>query len=190
MGPTLAVVVALGSGLPAQAGNGFILSTKSVAAPKGFYGICDRYDWACARRAHGSRNFSHAELMALAERVNSSVNRSVREVSDKQQYRVEEVWALPTRRGGDCEDFALLKKRELIRLGVSPDRLLIATALTKRREAHAILMLRTDAGDVVLDNLTSRIKPWRETGYSFLRMQDPEAPSQWRMLLAGGMFGA
>jgi predicted transglutaminase-like cysteine proteinase len=130
-----------------------------------------------------------SETLALASRINRRVNRQVREISDQRQYRRSEHWSLPTARGGDCEDFALLKKRELIRHGVAPGRLLIATALTPRREAHAVLIVRTADGDFVLDNRTSEIKPWLATGYSFLRMQDPAAPERWRMILAGGMFG-
>lgn len=174
---------------PAQAGGGHILSTKSVSAPLGFDGICQRYAWACATRSSASREMGTDELMALAARVNGSVNARVRQVSDSRQYRRDEVWALPTAQGGDCEDFALLKKRELIRLGVPPDRLLIATALTRKRAAHAVLVLRTSSGDMVLDNRTSRIKPWQSTGLSFLRIQNYQAPHRWRMVLAGGMFG-
>jgi predicted transglutaminase-like cysteine proteinase len=116
------------------------------------------------------------------------VNRQVRPITDRRQYRRDEHWALPTSRGGDCEDFALLKKRELIALGVPADKLLIATVLDRKRQPHAVLVLSTLQGDYVLDNLTSRIKPWGQTGYSFLRMQDPRAPERWVAVLAGGIF--
>ncbi len=161
-----------------------LTATKSIAAPAGFSGICDRYAWACARRTAQTRPMSEPELLAAAESVNRRVNRSVREISDQRQYSEAEHWALPTARGGDCEDFALLKKRELIRSGVAPDRLLIATALTRARQAHAVLILRTASGDMVLDNLSPRIRPWQDTGYLFLRMQDPAAPGRWQLLLA------
>lgn len=186
----LSLSVVLGGLAPAYAGSGHIQSTRSIDAPAGFQGVCDRYAWACARASTASQTMDDAALLRLARKVNGQINRRVREVSDLQQYRVAEHWALPTAHGGDCEDFALLKKRELIRHGVSPDRLLIATVLTAKREAHAVLILRTAAGDVVLDNLTNKIKPWAKTGYGFLRMQDPRAPARWQMVLAGGMFGA
>lgn len=186
----LAGALTLGTAAPALSEGGFLLSTKSVAAPSGFHGVCDRYAWACARRTAADAGLDDAARLALAAEVNARVNRTVREISDQRQYRAAEVWALPTKRGGDCEDFALLKKRELIRRGVEPDRLLIATALTRKREAHAVLILRSDRGDLVLDNLTDRIRPWQATGYSFLRMQDPDAPGRWQMVLAGGIFGA
>lgn len=165
---------------------GHLTSVKPVAAPAGFSGVCDRYSWACAR---GSQDRISADrITALAATVNLRVNRSFRQVSDARQYNRREYWALPTALGGDCEDFALMKKRELIRAGVAPDRLRIATVLDRQRNAHAVLVLRTDAGDVVLDNLTNRIVGWDETGYTFLRIQDPSAPGGWSMVMAGGLF--
>ncbi len=181
-----ALALAICGAGPAFALDAFLVAARAVAPPTGFAGVCDRYSWACAASPRAS--VASAAHLSVAEKVNRSVNRRVREISDQRQYGRTDLWALPTAKGGDCEDFALLKKRELIARGVPPDRLLIATALTARREPHAVLILRTATGDVVLDNLTDRIRPWRDTGYSFLRMQDPAAPGRWQLLLAGGMF--
>ncbi|SPH18747.1 hypothetical protein DEA8626_02290 [Defluviimonas aquaemixtae] len=126
--------------------------------------------------------------MTLARDVNRAVNRKVREVSDLRQYGNDDVWALPTAKGGDCEDFALLKKKELIQRGVAPQNLLIATVLDRRGGPHAVLVLRTSHGDFVLDNLDSRILSWRQTGYTFLRMQDPSNPRRWNAVFSGGLI--
>ena len=50
---------------------------------------------------------------------------------------------------------------------------------------HGVLVLRTDDGDLVLDNLRDRVLDWRRTGYRFLRMQDPRHPRGWITVLAG-----
>ncbi len=187
----LAAALTVGAASPAYAAslpNSFIIATKSVAAPIGFAGVCERYSWACISRSASAKSYSADQKLRLASRVNLSVNRTVREVSDNRQYRVSEHWALPTRRGGDCEDFALLKKKNLMALGVPAEKLLIATVLDRKRRPHAVLVMRTAGGDFVLDNLTNKIKPWKETGYSFLRMQSPEAPSRWTAVMAGGIF--
>ena len=110
------------------------------------------------------------------------------QVGDRSQYGREEVWALPSPRGGDCEDLALLKKKLLIEAGLPADRLRIATVLDRRRNAHAGLVLRTEAGDYVLDSLTDRVLPWEKTGLSFLRIQSQASPTGWAMVLAGGIF--
>ena len=80
----------------------------ATKAPQGFLGICSRYQWACA--AEQQTSMSDRNVLRMAQRINRHVNRRVRSISDTRQYNQAEVWALPTRRGGDCEDFALLKK--------------------------------------------------------------------------------
>ncbi|MBY6047644.1 transglutaminase-like cysteine peptidase [Vannielia litorea] len=163
--------------LPAAAtvGGSFLVAARAAPAPSGAQSLCSTYSWACDGRAGAQRS----REMDLVKRVNRSVNASTREISDRSQYAREEHWALPTRRGGDCEDFALIKKRELIRSGVAPARLLIATALDRQRRSHAVLIYRSAGGDVVLDNQTDRLRGWQQTGYVFLRMQDPADPRRW-----------
>jgi predicted transglutaminase-like cysteine proteinase len=187
----LAAALTVGAASPAYAANApgtFIMSTKSVAAPRGFTGVCEKYAWACLSRSKHSKTHSADQKLDLARKVNTTINRRVREISDVRQYRVAELWALPTRRGGDCEDFALLKKKTLITHGIPAERLLIATVLDRKKRPHAVLVMRTEKGDFILDNQTNRIVPWNKTGYSFLRMQRPDAPSQWMAIMSGGIF--
>lgn len=158
----------------------FLRGRMPVAAPAGAVALCRDLAWACA--ASSPADLTEKQI-AHAKRVNSAVNRGVREVTDQSQYGIAERWALPTRRGGDCEDFALLKKRELVASGLPPQRLLLATALDRRRNPHVVLVLRTPQGDLILDNLTEEVVRWSQTGYTFLRMQDPAAPSGWTALV-------
>ncbi|WP_235216203.1 transglutaminase-like cysteine peptidase [Ruegeria halocynthiae] len=171
LGPLL-----LGSGAEATEGA-FIPSVAGSPPPAGAQQLCREYNWACSGKS--SSSMSSQQEMRLIKRVNQKVNSTTRSVTDQSQYRTSERWALPTSRGGDCEDFALLKKRDLIRAGVNPSKLLIATVLDTQRNSHAVLVYRSAAGDLVLDNLTNRIKPWTATRYLFLRMQNPQKPSSW-----------
>ncbi len=155
-----------------------------IAVPAGAKKICQTYAWACA--ASKNSEVVDREGLIIAKRINYKINRKVRQIEDRRQYAQNEVWALPTKRGGDCEDFALLKKRELIRAGIPADRLLIATVLDKRMRGHAVLVVRSHKGDVVLDNMTNRILSWDKTGYLFLKMQNPERPAKWDSIFAGG----
>ena len=165
-------------------GDAFVPMRGEAAPPSGALALCETHDWACAA---GGSPLSQGQT-DLAGRISRSVNRRVREISDQAQYGRSEHWALPTARGGDCEDFALLKKRELIARGLPANRLLIASVFDRRRNSHAVLVLRTDRGDLVLDNLTDRIVGWRETGYTFLRIQSPSDPRRWMAVLAGGFM--
>lgn len=182
----LGILASFGVGAPGTAGtkNGEFLSTRGVTAPpSGASGICRSYAWACARdRVWGPVT---REQLRTVRATNTRINRVVSPVADQQQYGVAEFWALPSTKGGDCEDYALIKKRELIQQGISPDRLLIATVLDRRRNPHAVLIFRSDQGDLVLDNLTNQIRTWEETRYFFLKMQNPDNPSSWVSVFQG-----
>ncbi len=162
----------------AQASEGaFITAISASPPPSGAQQLCRQYSWACSGQKAAS--LTSKQEMQIVKKVNLQVNASTRSITDQSQYRQREFWALPTTRGGDCEDFALLKKRNLIKAGIDPSKLLIATVLDRRRNAHAVLVYRSAQGDLVLDNLTNSIKPWKATRYLFLRMQDPKQPRRW-----------
>lgn len=99
------------------------------------------------------------DVAALLKRVNSQVNRSI-------SYRAERVdeWKLNPRYG-DCEDYAISKRSALIKAGVSPNALRIGMTKTRRGEPHAVLIVRTNQGNFVLDNRTAAIRTINETEY-------------------------
>lgn len=168
----------------ASATNAFIQHKGGAPAPDGAQAICTTYNWACAQAS--GQGVAAADELKQVTAVNARVNHSVRAIEDDRQYGVSEHWALPTAVGGDCEDFALLKKRELVSIGIDPRRLLIATVLDRQRNPHAVLIFRSQTGDLVLDNLTDQIRSWGDTRYMFLRMQDPERPTRWVNVFARG----
>lgn len=143
-----------------------------VPSPIGAQGLCSKYSWACDS-IPGSYDLD------LAVSINKRINSSVNEIYDQDQYGKEDYWALPTSRGGDCEDFSLLKMKTLIEAGFDSSRLVIATVLTKKMEAHAVLILRTDSGNYVLDNLTDSVVKMEDSGYRFLRMQNYKNKNTW-----------
>ncbi len=155
-------------------------------APLGFRTICGQYPWACSNRSQG-RITGDAEILAIARKINSHVNRTVRPVSDQAQFGVRERWTLPTSGKGDCEDYVLMKLKKLIDAGVAPNRLFMAQVLPRRNEQHVVLVVRTGKGDYVLDNLTSRVRTWQQTGYTFLKMQNARNASKWDVVLLGPM---
>ena len=182
-------VIGISTFSPAFAGGGdgtFLVAQHVITAPNGASGLCAKYRWACAPTAQAP--MSQSDLMRLAVAVNTKVNRQTRAISDQTQYGREEHWTLPSARGGDCEDFVLLKKKTLIEHGVASQNLLIATVLDRRMASHAVLILRTPRGDVVLDNLNKDIRPWKSTGYTFLKLQNPTAQNRWDAVVAGGII--
>ena len=121
---------------------------------------------------------------AIARRVNREVNAAIEPVSDQDNYGVAEYWAYPDNGKGDCEDYVLLKRRELMRLGFPREALLITVVRDQMGEGHAVLLLKSTVGDFVLDNKINMIRPWNATGYHFVKRQSQENPNVWVSLRA------
>lgn len=107
--------------------------------------------------------------------INTRVNKAVRPQADLVTWGVEDYWALPTA-AGDCEDYVLEKRRELLKAGFLASGLNIAIVQMVTGEAHAVLLVATREGDFVLDNLSPWIRPWAATGYTWrVRQIDGQA---------------
>ena len=152
---------------------------QSTAAPAGFLDFCRREPRECAATGGRAPVALTTQRMEELRSINGAVNASVREVADAAQYGVAEHWALPRGGVGDCEDFALLKRRLLIQHGWPSSALLVTTARTESGEGHAVLTVVTDQGDYVLDNRTSAVRLWSDTGYVFFARQDMANPRRW-----------
>jgi predicted transglutaminase-like cysteine proteinase len=111
--------------------------------------------------------------------VNAHFNQTIVPATDRDLYQVEEFWTYPTSGYGDCEDYALAKRRALIEAGWHPSSLMIAVVRQQDGSGHAVLIARTDRGDLVLDNQESLIRVWNETPYKFLKRQSQANAGQW-----------
>ena len=121
-------------------------------------------------------------VLALLRTVNNQVNDMMRPSTDERTYGVEDYWndpALVYGVRGDCEDFALEKRRLLIDRGMPAAALSIAIVRTRRDEEHAVLVVTSKAGDYVLDNLAADVKPWRRSGYTWISRQGPGDDLSW-----------
>ncbi|WP_454713692.1 transglutaminase-like cysteine peptidase [Caulobacter segnis] len=117
------------------------------------------------------------DQMKLLNLVNQTVNREVKKASDLDLYGMPEYWSLPRlidgKMYGDCEDYALEKRRRLIAAGVPEAAMSLAVAVTARGESHAVLMISLKGGDMVLDNLTPWATPWEDLNYRWVQRQVP-----------------
>lgn len=142
--------------------------------PTGFWAFCKKHPGEC--RGGGAASVPRTdELMALLERVNGRVNRSIR----PNRHDPKDVWEIGVSEG-DCEEYVLAKRRALIREGVPASALSIVYAL-HNGGGHAILAVHTDKGSLALDNISSRIKPLGRTGYKLISMSGPN-PVVWQRL--------
>ncbi|OXS99216.1 transglutaminase [Notoacmeibacter marinus] len=113
--------------------------------------------------------------------VNATVNAEVLPLTDLQIWGREELWSYP-QGVGDCEDYVLEKRRRLQAMGVPASALLITVVLQPNGDGHAVLTVRTDRGDIVLDNLNDRVLPWQQTDYTFLKLQSPQNSAHWELV--------
>ena len=173
-----AAIAVIGLGVPGLGANNnsHLVVVSASNGPSGFKGICKTYDWACSTTSGNLRD--DKSMMQMAIMINAQVNATLEPVTDFDQYGVAERWTLPETGRGDCEDFALLKKKLLIESGIAASKLLMVVAKAKG-ERHAMLILRLNDGDYVLDNLSPEIIAWRNSAYTFLELQAPAEPSGW-----------
>lgn len=126
------------------------------------------------------RFFTDLGLDRLNE-INRGVNRAIRPTSDQAVFGEADHWSIPTgrRASGDCEDYVLAKRQALIDAGAPAEALSIAVVETSRREIHAVLLVATSEGEVVLDNLSPWIVSWSKTSYRWLQRQAPGSALTW-----------
>lgn len=116
--------------------------------------------------------------------VSSSVNRRIVQKPDRQMHGMEELWSYPTTKG-DCEDFALFKRRELAAKALPLSGLLLTVVCSRTGEGHAVLTVRTALGEFDLDNLDVRVRPWDKTAYTFVKRPSSTNSGRWVTIEAG-----
>lgn len=161
----------------------FVPAGKVTSIPVGASEFCKTHRSDCKANAGAvaATVLTDARWNELVN-VNNLINTAIVPVTDLEHYKVAEYWAYPDGYG-DCEDFALAKRRELIALGWNPSTLLMTVVRQPNGEGHAVLMVRTDRGDLVLDNQDGRILVWNQTEYTYLKRQSQADASKWVELL-------
>lgn len=147
--------------------------------PIGHYQFCQEYPKECLGNGAdpGPIELTEARWKTLLQ-VNYKVNSTIQPETDMEIYGVEEKWEYP-KTVGDCEDYVLLKRRLLQQQGFSPANLLITVVLQPNGDGHAVLTVRTDRGDYILDNMRNKVLLWSDTEYTYLKRQSVKNSGQW-----------
>jgi predicted transglutaminase-like cysteine proteinase len=147
--------------------------------PIGYLQYCAETPQSCADEGRSVSSLAlNPDRWQTLYRVNRLVNNLIQPVSDMVQYGKVEHWAIPTDKG-DCEDYVLLKQRDLENLGFPASSLLITVVLDENGQGHAVLTVATADGDFILDNRRNDILRWNDTKYSFLKRQARENGRHW-----------
>lgn len=161
------------AGLPNAAMIGRVEPMGGARPVQGWVAFCDRNPAECAIDPSEPATVTlTGRLWKTLNAVNRQVNTTVTPMTDQEHWSVVDRWDIPTDGYGDCEDFQLLKRKMLVEQYGLPRRALRMTVvIDEQGEGHAVLMVRTDEGDLVLDNKRSGILPWHQTGYVFIKRE-------------------
>ncbi len=158
----------------------FVSVGASSRPPIGWVEFCNELPRECDTRPMEARDVvltpkAWKDLL----RINKWVNDSIKPVTDLEHWGVVERWNYPDDGYGDCEDYVLLKRRLLMQAGWPRQALLITVVRDKRGDGHAVLTVKTDKGEFVLDNQNEDVLLWSETGYRFVKRQSQTDPNVW-----------
>ncbi len=158
----------------------FIALGETARAPIGWIEFCVEYEPECRNRPTEPRDIvlTPAAWKDL-ERVNLFVNSHVKPMTDMEHWGVVERWSYPDDGYGDCEDYVLQKRKLLMGAGWPREALLVTVVRDKHGDGHAILTVKTDKGEFILDNQNDQILLWSDTGYRFVKRQSQFDPNVW-----------
>ena len=166
--------------LPSGLHPTYISVGQDTNAPIGWIEFCIEYKPECRTRAAAPRDVVlTGKAWRDMVRVNLWVNQTIKPLTDMEHWGVVERWNYPDDGYGDCEDYVLLKRRMLMRAGWPREALLITVVRDKKGDGHAVLTIKTNRGEFVLDNQIDGILPWNQTGYQFVKRQSQSNPNVW-----------
>ena len=176
-------VAALHPERPVERPAAFMRVYGSAEPPRGFVQFCQENPGECtANSGIETRLAVSSQRLRELDEVNRRVNKSVVPETDMDHYGISEYWAFPMDGKGDCEDYALLKRHELMQLEWPSSALLMTVVMDENLEGHAVLTVRTTAGDFVLDNKVNDVRLWSNTSYQYLLRQSYANPQAWVFL--------
>lgn len=157
------------------------LAPRGSARPtQGWLDFCRRYPAECAVDP------SEPAVVELTPKVwqamvaiTRKVNGSVKPMTDKEHWGVEDRWDFPDDGMGDCEDYQILKRRLLAEAGLPQRAMRMAVVIDEEGQGHAVMMVRTNRGDFALDNKRNPVLPWHQTGYVYVKQEGQEANMAW-----------
>jgi predicted transglutaminase-like cysteine proteinase len=155
-----------------------IVESVPTLAPFQHVRFCLRYPVECKPSLNQRTAIElDQETIRLLDNVNRDVNLSIAP-KVKAYAEVSDGWSIAPE-AGDCNDYAVTKRHNLIEGGLPSGALRLAVIKTSSGIGHLVLIVATTGGDVVLDNLTSAIRPWQATTYQWLKIQSANDPRFW-----------
>jgi predicted transglutaminase-like cysteine proteinase len=164
-----------------------IVDASPTLAPFQHVRFCLRYPSDCkSNPAEDERIELNAETSDLLKRVNRSVNISIIPTLKSYGSNLGDGWTIAPNMG-DCNDYAVTKRHQLLANGLPSKALRLSVVKTASGIGHLVLVVATTNGDVVMDNLTIAIRPWRTTDYQWIKIQSASNPLFWNEIKSPGI---
>jgi predicted transglutaminase-like cysteine proteinase len=163
-----------------------ITFNQPTLAPMAHAVFCLRYRQDCD--VHGV-DFRRRNIAMTIDRLNelNRINREVnRDIIPQPNLGglATETWLIAPS-VGECHDYAVTKRHELLARGWPSRSLLLAEVVVPSGEHHLVLVVRMwDAdskheSDIVMDSLNSTLRPVSLTSYRWVRVESPSNPKYW-----------
>jgi len=144
-----------------------------------YFDQCSAKPWRCEGHPEASVKLDRYRWQELVL-VNTLVNLQIRYESE---LPGEDIWQDDVSiTAGDCEDYALVKRRLLVAKGWPAGALSIAIGRASKhdRVLHAVLIARTDKGDFVLNNQHDEVGLWNTVHfYHWYLREASDVSAQW-----------
>jgi predicted transglutaminase-like cysteine proteinase len=179
------ILIQNASAQPSAAARGSISEQTSIVelgptlSPFQHVRFCQRYPADCEPNSRGDEVVElNSETLGLLKRVNRQVNTVIVSVRKDYSSPLDASWTIAPKRG-DCNDYSVTKRHELIQRGLPSSALRLSVVKTTEGEGHLVLVVATTGGDLILDNLTDEIRYWKQTEYRWLKIQSKSDPHFW-----------
>lgn len=161
-----------------------IVNGSPTLAPFQHVRFCLRYPSDCrSKSTENERIELNAETSDLLKQVNYSVNMSITPTLKSYGPELQDGWTIAPVTG-DCNDYAVTKRHELLESGLPAKALRLSVVKTTSGIGHLVLVVVTTKGDIVMDNLTEAIRPWQSTDYQWLKIQSTNDARLWYQVKA------
>jgi predicted transglutaminase-like cysteine proteinase len=156
-----------------------IMNAAPTLAPFQHVRFCLRYPPDCKSDPTENKRIDlNEETLELLKRVNHSVNISIIPTPKSYGQNLRDRWTIAPDMG-DCNDYAVTKRHQLIENGLPSKALRLAVVKTASGIGHLVLVVVTTKVDIVMDDLTEVIRPWQSTDYHWLKIQSATDSKFW-----------
>jgi predicted transglutaminase-like cysteine proteinase len=163
-----------------------IVEASPTLAPFQHVRFCLRYPSDCTSSSPAAARVELDQpTMDLLKRVNHDVNLSIAPMVKSYGSDLEAGWTIAPGTG-DCNDYAVTKRHDLLERGLPSAALRLSVITTASGVGHLVLVVSTTKGDIVMDNLTDSIRPWQFTEYHWIKIQSAKDPRFWNAVAPVG----